>query len=467
MEQLSLSTTLSNRSAFYQVSHANQLRGLELFRAMLDLKKNYAKGYLELFRKHGDCFRFHYRESIVMFFHPESVKQVLKDRAKDLHKSPLYDVLRPLLGNGLVTSEDEEWRNSRRVLAPEFHLRRIESLAPVIQFEIKRLEKNYEEASRTGIARDLATDMMEITFRIAGSAFFGLDVGADAAKTYEAINYVTHFATQEVVKLIQLPEWLPTPARKKSKRYIETLDKIVYGIIDRQAGNVVTSEQSNVLSRLLKNGQLNPDDKLSRLQLRDEVMTMLMAGHETTSNALTWTFLYLMQENAVFKRVSDEIHRVVPGKEIQFSDLSKLTYLEMTLKESLRLKPPVPLVGRTPTVDTEISGLSIKPGEVIELSQYVTHRHPEFWVDPEKFDPERFSSDRTKSHHPFQYFPFAGGPRNCIGEHFAMTEAKMILASLVRRFEFTLANPSVSIEEEPNITLKPKGRVMIKVKERR
>ncbi len=449
-------------------------RGFERFKVLMKLQQNYAECYQELHETYGDVVGLDLPFKAVLLFNPKHVRYVLKDHAQNFHKSNLYDTLSPILGKGLVTSEGDLWKKQRRIVAPEFHMKSIQSyvagmtsrtLALVAEWE-QRVSKAPSE-SLADSYHDISLDMMGLTFKIVGDTLFGSDLGAEAVQVKDALYTVLHLATQRMMSVFKPPRSWPTPSNLKFQRAAYQLQEVVRKIIQQRVKSTNLDEPMtyDVLTRLLVAHQSNGADHMSDQQLVDEINTIILAGHETTSQTLSWTWYLLARNPEAEKKLQTELKAVLQGRIPGLDDIPKLIYTKMVIKEAMRLYPPIPVISRTPIQADEVGGFSIAPGTVVSICPYVTHRNPQLWLNPENFDPERFSPENEKTIQEFSYFPFSAGPRSCIGEHFAMTEAILILSILSSKFRLTL-RPGGEVKTNASITLSPLGGLPMTIQAR-
>jgi cytochrome P450 len=402
-------------------------------------------------REYGDMvfFRF-FRTPVCLVNHPDLVEQVLVTRYQDFVKSKDYRVLRNALGDGLLTSEGDFWLRQRRLMQPAFHRDRIVGFAPLVTGFAGRMLDGW----RDGGELDLHQEMTRLTLEIAAKVFFDADVSRDAADVGAALGVMIQQFVPQADLAFLLPDWAPLPVSRKFRRAVRRLDEIVYEMIRRRRAD--PAPRGDLLDLLLaaRDESGNP---MSDRQLRDEITTIFVAGHETTALAISWTAMLLAQNPHCATRLSEEVDCVLAGRAPTAEDIPQLRYTEMVVKESLRLYPPAWGVGRRTLRRFEIGGYSLPAGTNFLLCQWIVHRDPRFFPDPEKFDPERWREDpqRTGALARFAYFPFGGGPRVCIGASFAMMEAVLIVAAIAQRFHMTLP-PDQKIELLPSVTLRPK-----------
>jgi cytochrome P450 len=401
-----------------------------------------------------------------LLMHPDHVRAVLVDHAKDVSKdTPGFDALRLLLGNGLVTSEGSFWLRQRRIAQPAFHKARIFGLGARMVELTERTSEEWSRAAREGATVDVARSMMRLTLRIISDTMLALDVDRDADDVGRAIELLLHELNERIVRPFLPPLHWPTPRNKRFNAARETVHRVISRAIrDKRARP--ESPGGDFLRMLIDAKDEETGESMDDQQLQDEVATIFAAGHETTANLLAWTWSWLARAPHARRTLQRELDEVLGDRPVTAEDYPRLPYTRMVLSESMRLSPPVWLVSRRVERAIDLGrGLVLPPRSLAFLSPYATHRHPAFWADPEGFDPERFGDERKESRPTYAYFPFGGGPRKCIGEVFALVEATLILATLARRFDLELPAGKIP-EPEPVITLRPRGGLPMRVKPR-
>ncbi len=417
---------------------------------------------LRLHRELGDVARFHLmRREIYLLANPAAIKHVLVDNHKAYNKGRAYRRIEPVLGNGLLTSHGDFWLRQRRLVQPAFHHRRLDALVPMITEAVQKMLHDWETLANSGEPFDASAEMMKLTLTIVGRALFSANVRQYAPDVREAMNVILEQSQKRIARPIDIPAIFPTAEDAAYRHALDTLNRIVYRIIEERRRSQV--DEGDLLSMLIQ--ATDQGEGMTNEQLRDEVMTLFLAGHETTANALSWTWYLLSKNPLVEHNLTAELSKHLGGKPPALQDLEKLSYNHRVIEESLRLFPPAWLVSRTASVDDEIDGVTIPAGAVVFLSQYVTHRHPVFWENPEGFDPERFSPERSKGRPDFAYFPFGGGPRKCIGNHFALLEAQVALATIAQHYRLELL-PGYPVIPQPTITLRPKDGIWMRLKKK-
>lgn len=409
-------------------------------------------GTLErLAREHGDVagMRFGPRR-VTLLTHPDLVREVLVTRHKSFVKSYALQRARVLLGEGLLTSEEPLHLRQRRLAQPAFHRERIAAYAADMVAYAARTDGEW----RDGAEVDVAREMNRLTLAVAGKTLFGAEVAGEAEEIARALTDALGLFKRLTNPLGPLLDRFPTPATLRMRRARARLDATVYRLIAerRRSGE----DRGDLLSMLL----LAQDDEgdgsgMTDLQLRDEVLTIFLAGHETTANALAWTWHLLARAPGVEAALHAELDRVLAGRLPTMDDLPALPYTRAVLAESMRLFPPAYVVGRQPLHDMEIGGYRVEAGSIVLTSPWVVQRDPRWWPDPLRFDPSRWTPDAEAALPKLAYFPFGAGPRKCIGEGFAWTEGILVLATLARRWRVRPV-PGHPVETEPTITLRPR-----------
>lgn len=411
-------------------------------RRLPEFVSNYAGDSLVHHRRHGDVFARRVGTPSVHLCHPQLLEHVLRTNVRNYVKGPDYDFLRPLIGDGIFVSEGDMWTRQRRLLAPEFRAKDVTRFLPVFSAEIDRLYAEWaESADRAGGTIDLSASMMRLTLRILGSAMFRSDFESMIDVAREAFEACLSQATKQMVSMGLLKPWLPTPGNQRARVAAQRLDDAVHRLIAQvrersgQHPGCPVGGGVDMLSRMLVAVDPDTGSGMSEQQLVDEVKSLILAGHETTSLALSWTFHLLLDHPEVAARLRTEVRGVLGGRHVQVDDIAKLPYTRQVLLESMRIYPPVPAVTRRALADDEFFGVHVRAGESVTIPIYVVHRHREFWSQPERFDPERFAPERMAKLDPYSYLPFLRGRRACLGEHFAMLEAIVVLASIVDRYD--------------------------------
>jgi cytochrome P450 len=401
-------------------------------------------------RQYGDVVRL--RFPVLTFYlvsHPDAIEEILVTQHRDVVKGLSYrSLLRSFLGNGLLTSEGEYWRRQRRLIQPAFHRDHIASYVETMAAYADRMVRTWGD----GETRDLHTDLRRLTLQIVTKVLFGAEIERETADVGRALGVVTERALRFISAPVPLPLGIPTPGNVRYHRAVRRLDQIVYGIIRaRRAGGAAGGDLLSVLLR----AQDEDGSRMTDRQLRDEVITLFLAGHETTALALAWTFYLLSEHPDADAALAAEAGEVLGDRVPAVTDLPRLCYAQQVVREAMRIFPPVWGIEREARQDLTVGGYRLPRGAQILISQYVVHRDPRWYAEPERFRPERWADGTEQQRPRYAYFPFGGGPRLCIGHEFAMTEAVLVLASIVRRFRLRVA-PGHPVAPLPSITLQLK-----------
>jgi cytochrome P450 len=410
-------------------------------------------------REYGDVARFRIvNVNVYLLSNPGFIEDVLIRNASNFIKGRIYRSSEALLGSGLLTSNGDFWRRQRRLSQPAFHRDRIAGYATSITQFTLQLMSDWQD----GEVRDIHQDMKRLTTEIIAKILLDADVTKEAGEIGIALKVAREELAAKMRSGLLIPKQVPTPGNLRFKRAVNRLDKIVLGIIRERRGSGYRG--ADLLSTLLA-AQDADNNQMTDHQLRDEVMTIFVAGHETTALALTWTLFLLAKHPEVVNRLRAEIDGRVGARSPVFSDISQLRFTEMVAKETLRLYPPSWAIPRQAIHDCEIGGYFVPSGTSVSICQWVMHRDPRFFDNPDQFQPERWETDLEKSLPPFVYFPFGGGPRLCIGHSLAMTEMILILAMLIRNFDFELqTDPPVT--PWPSVTIYPRYGIRMKIRRR-
>ena len=391
---------------------------------------------------------------------PEYIEQVLLTNQQNYVKSQFArTVLGSLLGEGLLLSEGAFWRRQRRIAAPAFQHKRIAALLDAMKAHAEAMAARWQDRRDPF---DVAAEMMALTLSIIARTMFSSDVSGEV----ETLRRLMDEVLSKRVNLLDffgLPKWLPRRNSSSYRAAVAAFDVLVARLIaERRAGG---DDRDDLLSMLLAARDPDTGEGMSDKELRDEILTIFVAGHETTANALSWTWYLLAQHPEAEAKLHAELDRVLGGRAPNFADLAELKYTRMVFEEALRLYPPAHMIARTAVKQDYIGGVRVPAGASLFISIYTTHRNPTLWPEPERFDPERFAPEAVASRHRFAYLPFGGGPRICIGNSFAMVEAQVILATLAQRYRLRLA-PGHEVEPVGLVTLRAKNGIWMTLESR-
>ena len=353
-----------------------------------------------------------------------------------------------IFGDGLLTSTGNKWVQQRKLIQPAFHRDRINGYAAVMVEHTGRMLDGW----RDGETRDIHSEMMHVTMEIVVSTLFGGDVSArDAQAVHDAFNIAIEEIAVRFRRPIRIADWIPIPGNVRFNRSVRELDRLIYGFI---AARRASSQRGNDLLSMLVDAKDESGEGMSDQQLRDEMVTMFLAGHETTALALSWTLYLLSQNREAEARLHEELDRVLGGRMPAAEDVPRLEYTSHVVLESMRIYPPAYGFGREALEDCDVGGYRIEKGATVHMFPWILHRDERWFPDPETFDPDRWANDFAKTLPAFAYMPFGGGPRRCIGNSFAMMEAVLLLASIGQRYRLELV-PGHKVVPFPSITLRP------------
>lgn len=405
--------------------------------------------FVDCARDFGDVvkIRFAHRH-IYLLNHPDRIEEVLVTQSRHFVKHFALRLNPRVLGKGLLTSEGDFWLRQRRLIQPIFLKSRIDSYGAAM---VALTERQIAEW-KPGEARDIHEEMMRLTLAIAAKTLFNAEVGNDAQSIAQAMEVMQQNFLERFNSLWPLPLWIPTPANLRARRAVRQLDDVMYRIIRERRQSGV--DHGDLLSLLLRARDEDDGTVMTDTQLRDEAMTLFLAGHETTALVLSWGWYLMAQHPEVEQKLWAELDTVLGGRMPTVEDWPKLKYAEWIALESMRLYPPAYVIGREATADCVIGGYHVPKGTTMLMPQWVLHRDSRFWDEPDRFWPERWGQEKVKSMPKFAYFPFGGGPRTCIGNTFAMMELVLILATIAQRFRFRL-EPNQPVTPLASFTLRP------------
>jgi cytochrome P450 len=401
---------------------------------------------------YGDAARIAIGPKVLYFFnHPDHAKHVLADNPTNYHKGVGLAQARRALGDGLLTSEGELWRKQRKVIAPVFQPRRIAAQAGVVAEEAAGLVARLR-SRRPDEPVDVVHEMTGLTLGVLGRALLDADLGAfgSLAGSFEAMQDQAMF---EMVSMSMIPMWVPLPHQLRFRRARRDLQRIVDRLVDERVGR---APGDDALSRLIASTSQEPDPRTGRQRMRDELVTLLLAGHETTASTLGWTFHLIDRHPEVGAALRAEATEVLGDRMPVHEDLHRLRYTAMVIEEVMRLYPPVWMLSRLAQAPDEVGGYHVPAGVDVLICPYTLHRHPEFWDHPDRFDPERFDPARAPDRPRYAYIPFGAGPRFCVGNNLGLMEATFVVAMVTRELRLT-AVPGYRVVPEPMLSLRVRG----------
>jgi enediyne biosynthesis protein E7 len=400
-------------------------------------------------------------KTLYIFNHPDHAKHVLADNAANYHKGIGYTEAKRALGDGLLTSEGALWKEQRRTIQPVFQHKRIARQADVIIDEALALVERLR--ARQGARRpvDVLDEITALTLGVLGSTLLDADLGAfdSIGHSFEAVQDQAMF---EMETLGMVPQWLPLKGQREFRGARTDLDRIVDLLVAQRKANPIESGD-DVLTRLIASTAKETDRRVGDRRMRDELVTLLLAGHETTASTVGWTLDLVSRHPEVRERLHEEAVAVYGDRRPAYEDLRQLRYTHMVLEEAMRLYPPVWILPRRAVADDEVGGYHVPAGSEVLICPYILHRHPRYWVDPERFDPERFDPDVPSNRPRYAHLPFGAGPRFCVGNHLGMMEAAFIISTLMR--DLRLENvPGHRVKPEPMMSLRLGGGLPLTVR---
>lgn len=449
--------------AMNRTRHPPGPRGHFIFGSGAEIGRNPVEFYLRMQREYGDIVRIRVRPNSYQYLiaHPAGVEHVLQSNQQNYRKGSSFNKpVSMLTGKGLVTSEGVDWRGHRRLTQPAFNHQRFPSYMTTIASLTEAMLERWDAYAENGQPLDVDAEMYQLALRIAGQTLCGTDLSKHLDEFGPALRVALEHIGYRMSHRFAWPEIVPTYRSRNFKRAMRILDKVAYEIIaDRRKQNI---DAGDLLSMLMLARDKETGEGLTDQQLRDEVITFLVGGHESGAAALTWTWYLLAQHSDVIDKLRSELEKTLRGRIPKLEDLPGLPYSRMILEEAMRLYPPAWRHQRETINNDEIGGYAIPSQSTIIICQYVTHRHPEVWHEPTRFIPERFEPEQIAARPQFAYFPFGGGARQCIGNSFAVVEAQIIIAMVAQRFLPRLV-PHQVVRINPAFTLRPNDGLLITI----
>jgi cytochrome P450 len=429
-------------------------RGHPILGNTLGFKDDLLQTLIGGWRDFGDIVRFRGVGPlfpVYLFVHPDYVMHALKDRYDIYPKTPFVnDKWRMVVGEGLICSTGDFWRRQRKLAQPSFDPKRLLSFDGLIAEETGAMLAQWEDHAQRGESLDMAREMTHLALANLGGAMFSTDWRREAKVMAPAVEVAIGHAYHHLEAIFALPENVPTPANRRFVKSRAELHEIMERMIAGRRG--LADQPPDLLGTLVSARDEETGDTMDDLQIRNELMTFMFGGHETVASGLAWTWYLLSKHPHVKDRLRAEFDEVLGGRAPTQEDIPNLTYTSRVIQESLRLYPPVSLISRTPIQDDEVGGYLVPKGTMCLISAYVSHRHPGFWDNPEGFDPDRFSPERAADRPKNAWFPFSGGPRQCIGGFFGQIEMHIVIAMVLQKFDVELV-PGHPVKPRPGITL--------------
>lgn len=435
-------------------------RGNPVLGSIPEIAKDNVGLFMTSWRKYGDIVRFRGPLTLFLLVHPDYVKHVLQDNhLKYPRPEFVASKLKGVVGDGLVANEGDVWLRSRRLAQPAFHRQRIAAFATLMTDTAAEMLETWKGHAERGVPVDIKSEMMHVSLAVLAKALFKTEWSQYAAVVEPAVGIALAHTNRRLTAPVD-PQRFPLPSTRQFNKAMKDLDAIVYKLIaDRRSSKV---DKGDLVTMLIQAKDEETGATFDDKQIRDEVTGFLIAGHETVSAALTWTWYLLTQHPESWRRLRAEVDAVLGGRVPVLEDVPKLKYTTMVLEEAMRLYPPIFVLMRCNQQEDEVGGFRIPAKSNVVICPYVTHRHPDFWENPEGFDPERFSPERSAGRHRTAYLPFAIGPRKCIGDTFAMLEMQLIVAMAVQKFRLTLM-PGQPVIPQPAISLRPRDPLMMMI----
>ncbi len=395
-------------------------------------------------------------QTVLMVYDPTLVKQVLQDNFTNYRRSRFYDVIRPILGEGIFLSEDERWLRQRRLLQPPFHGRDLIDMTSRIASAVSDMLERWRGPAMRREPVDVAQEMMRLTLDVVFRTLLTVRLPNVSETVYQALKAVLHEAEQRVWSMLPMRDRLPTASNRAFRKGMAELDDIVRRVIeDRCADRDAPHDLLSILIEAFPNCDKDPAEAK---ELRDHVISIIIAGHETAANVLIWMWTLLSRSPEIERRMRQEVAAVVGDRTPTIDDVRKLAYTANVFGEAARLYPPVWTFSREAVADDWLGDVPVRKGSTIMVCAYAMHRNPQHWENPEGFDPDRFLPERAEARHPFAYFPFSAGPRTCLGKRFGQIEGVIVAAMIAQRYRLELV-PGHEVAPEPMITLRPRGKV--------
>lgn len=422
--------------------------------SLLGHLKSYVRNPLKFLQKqrkeYGDVFAFQVANRRLIFINqPDYIQRILQENQRNYKKSEAYRKLAMLLGDGLFTSEGAHWISQRRTIQPAFHRDQIKTYAQEMHDISMQLVNKWKNKRQI----ELTTEMTHVTLLIISKTMLGVDLDKEGETVEQNLPFALKYMVNRITSPLATPIWIPTKVNRKFKATIKVLDKMIYKIIEYKKDNLGI----DLLSQLIMLRKEETGEPLSDKELRDEVMTLFLAGHETTAMGMTWILNYILRDQEVKAQLMQEIKYIKnPWDGVQNY------YIQNVINEALRMFAPVWILSREATGDDRFGSYEIKKGDRLIFSPYIMHRHPDYWKNPDQFNPDRFGKGPS---HKYAYFPFGGGPRVCIGQHFAIMEMTILLVNILKNFpEMHLKDPG-PVGYDYSITLRPDREIDIELRE--
>jgi cytochrome P450 len=451
------------RPAAAGVHRAPRRRGYPLIGVLPYLRRDPIGFFVESSHELGDAVELNLAWNTgLLITGPEFIKYVLQDNRANYPKSRYLEVLRPLVGDGLFLAEGSDWRERRRTAAKAFQGSYLKPMTRRIAEAAGEMIARWRPLARNAESIDVVPEAMRLTLDVILRSMFGFPLGAQHKTVYDAVSTLMRDMERRFWALANAPDWAPTPNNLRRRAALRAMDRFVAEIVARRSA--ASEPHEDLLQVLIGAYGAGADGALPADLLRNEVLTFVIAGQDTTASALAWTWYLLSKHPEVARRVTAEVDSVLGGRAPEFEDLAELGYLRMVFQEAMRLYPPAWTFSREAREDDLIGDFEVRKGTTIIIAPCAVHRRPDLWPDPERFEPERFEPDRVAARHRFAYIPFGGGPRNCLGARFAEMEALTVLAMVAQAFRLEVP-PGHRAEPEPMFIQRPRGGLPLILRE--
>lgn len=453
-------TTISQADGANGSRPVPTVAGAPVVGSMIDFARDTIGALMEGWRTQGDLFRVKVPMSLTIAVHPDAIQHILSENHDNYEPVPWVSAAWNLsVGNGLLASGGTFWRRQRRMAQPAFERDRIAGFADILTETAVSTAERWRGHAQRGEPIDLKDEMTRLTLENLAKALFGADWTRTAAEIPPHLTVALEFMFKQLKSPVSLPVGVPTPANRRFLRSRAALDALVYEMIEERR----REPGADYISHLLQVTDEESGQTMTEKEIHDEVMALVFAGHETVSCAFVWIWYLLAKHPDALRRLQAEVDEVLGGRTATNDDIPNLPYTWMVIQEALRLYPPVWPIAREPVADDSIGGYAIPKGTMLMILPYLTHRHPDFWENPEGFDPERFSRERSEGRHLHSFIPFGIGPRACLGWPFAHLQLRLVLATLVQRVELRLPPRGKPVLPQPGITLRPREQVLMEV----
>lgn len=432
-----------------------------IFNSIFLARSERLKYFTEQQKKFGNIYQIKIpSRQLIVLTDPQWIKYVLVDNNKNYTKSFAYDAIKIFLGNGLLTSEGEFWKRQRRLAQPAFHREKLNFMFQNMVEQTQKCIDQLDKAAQKNQTINFSKILYKLTLDVVNSTLFYNEVNQTTDTIYHLVSEASVFISNRVDNPFQLPEWIQTPSRKKEKKILEEMDKVFFDVIERRRKQ--PEEHLDLLSMLMDAKDEDTGETMTNQQLRDEILTIFVAGHETTQISLGWTFYLLSQNQDKLTILQNEIDKELKGELPTPENIRTLKYLKQVIEESMRCFPPAWIMGRRSIHEDEIDDYKIPPMTNVVMPIYVVHHDESIWENPYKFEPERFAPENIKDKHKYAYFPFGGGPRLCIGNNFAIQEMQIALVMILQKYNVQV-DKNFKPELEPLVTLRQKNDIYAKI----